>query len=202
MPGTYDVARAFEAQPSTCPGSSTASTRPGDGACSGRSRHRSGSSPGSHGSAATENRRSRPRLTDGPGPPATTHLAAGAVATTFRGCPRPAFLVVRLITEQSEVHMSPPPPFSRGSARLVHRHRPLTSVFALGSRSEIEFLGRFFSGVDQLLPTLPMQGGHGGEGRHAGGSRQTVGLDGGLRMRAQGMRRRGLLSANAAMFAM
>ena len=96
----------------------------------------------------------------------------------------------------------PPPPFSRGSARLVRRHRPLTSVFALGLRSEIEFLGRFFSGVDQLLPTLPMQGGHGGEGRHAGGSRQTVGLDGGLRMRAQGMRRRCLLSAHAAMFAM
>ena len=81
-------------------------------------------------------------------------------------------------------------------------HNAVTSKFALGLHSEIEFLGRFFSGVDQLLPTLPMQGPHGGDGRDAGGSRQTVDLDGGLPMRAQGMRRRCLLSANAAKFAM
>ena len=84
----------------------------------------------------------------------------------------------------------------------MRRHGRLTSVFAFGLYSEIEFLGRFFSGVDQLLPTLPMQGPHGGDGRDAGGSRQTVDLDGGLPMRAQGMRRRCLLSANAATFAM
>ena len=81
-------------------------------------------------------------------------------------------------------------------------HNAVTSGFAFGLHSKIEFLGRFFSGVDQLLPTLPMQGGHFGDGRHAGGSRETVDLEGELPMRAQGMRRRCLLSANAAMFAM
>ena len=84
----------------------------------------------------------------------------------------------------------------------MRRHGRLTSVFAFGLYSEIEFLGRFFSGVDQLLPTLPMQGLHSGDGRDAGGSRQTVDVEIGVPPRAQGMRRRCLLSANAAMFAM
>lgn len=88
----------------------------------------------------------------------------------------------------------PPPPFSRCSARLVRRHRPLTSVFALGLRSEIEFLGRFFSSVDQLLPTLPMQAGHDGDGADAGGLRRKVGVEADPPMHAQGMRRSCLLS--------
>lgn len=74
-------------------------------------------------------------------------------------------------------------------------HNAVTSKFALGLHSEIEFLGRFFSGVDQLLPTLPMQGGHRGDGRHAGGSRQTVDLEISVPTHAQGVRRQCLLSS-------
>ena len=91
--------------------------------------------------------------------------------------------------------LNPRPPFCRVSARLVRRHRPLNWVVALDLRSEIEFLGRVFSGVDQLLPTLPMQGPHGGDGGDAGGLMQTLDFEISVPTHAQGVRRQCLLSS-------
>ena len=74
-------------------------------------------------------------------------------------------------------------------------HKRRTSDFELGVHSEIEFLGRFFSGVDQLLPTLPMQGPHGGDGGDAGGLMQTLDFEISVPTHAQGVRRQCLLSS-------
>ena len=67
--------------------------------------------------------------------------------------------VVALITRRSEARELPPPPLNRWSARLVHRHRRLSSVFAFDRIREGGISRGLFLGSAHLCVLCPMHGG-------------------------------------------